>query len=468
MIKEVATVQTQHKDYIDAYPKWALVRNFMTGDVKGYLRNVGANEPTLAEQVARQDAYEDGAFLLNFLARTISGMIGGVFRKTPTIEFPTSLEYLLTNADGNHQGVAQQSQEVLRNVLETGRVGLFVDVPKNTQTNLKADIDGINDPRILSYPAESVINWRTKSNGSVNIISLIVLAEEYEYQDAVDDFLYLTATQYRVLDFDENGYYRQRVFKFDNTNVQIGEAELFEPLMRGERMKEIPFIFIGSENNTHTVDEAPAYSLAVVNKAHYRNTADNEEQLFVCSQIMLALFPDANTSPEDWHKLNPNGVKFGSRQGLVVPGGSAALLQGASTNALSEAIKQKEEQAQAIGAQLISPTKVITAESARLQRGADTSVLANTANNVSEGYTRAIKICDEFKGGESEFVFELNTDFFLSLLTAQDRAQWVSEVNMGITPKALYYKRLREAEEYPADWTDEMIEEATTPMDTII
>ena len=66
--------------------------------------------------------------------------------------------------------------------------------------------------------------------------------------------------------------------------------------------------------------------------------------------------------------------------------------------------------------------------------------------------------CQQFLGSEQEFTLQLSQDFFYQTLTAQERAQWVSEVMTGITPTELFYNRLRQTGEYPEGITNEEIE----------
>ena len=122
-------------------------------------------------------------------------------------------------------------------------------------------------------------------------------------------------------------------------------------------------------------------------------------------------------------------------------------------------MRQKEEQAIQIGAQLITPSQQITAESARLQRGADTSVMATIAGNVSSAYTQALKWAAAMVGApDAGIEFKLNIEFFLLPMTAQDRAAWIVDINSGLLPATAYYAALRRAG--VTDWTDSEIKEA--------
>ena len=461
-------VQTKHRNYDAAEEKWKLIRSVVSGDVNDYLRNVGATECDKVVGNSRQKEYEDGAIYYNFTKRTIDGMVGSVFRKDPEIELPPQLEYLFDDSDGNGQGVVQQSQDVTRELIELGRGGLFVDLPSapvdengNPKPVTRQDqLDGKINPKIQFYPAESIINWRTERFGSVNKLRMIVLREEYEYQSGDNKYLWLTGYQYRTLELDDNGQYMQTVTKYNQSGEAVGNDDVYEPISNGQRMTEIPFVFIGADNNDYTIDEPPMLPLSTLNIGHYRNSADNEEFLHILGQAMLTVSP-ANAIAAKWSEHNPGGVKFGARAGLNLgENGSAQILQAQPNNANAQAMKDKEAQAIQIGAQLITPSSQETAEAARIKHGADTSVLAAIANNVSDGYYKAIGWCAGFLGlDNAEFVFELSKNFFMEKLSPEERAQWVAEWQMGITPKAYFYSAMRKTGQIDPEATNSDIDE---------
>ncbi|MGL6086634.1 MAG: DUF4055 domain-containing protein, partial [Enterobacterales bacterium] len=236
-------------------------------------------------------------------------------------------------------------------------------------------------------------------------------------------------------------------------------AEIF-PNLRGLEPGVIPFTFIGATNNDHTIDDAPLLPLAELNIGAFRNSADLEESSFVVGQPTLFIAPGETMSLEIFKEANPNGIKMGSRSGHNIgAGGNAFLVQAEANSLVKDVMLMKEEQAIQIGAQLITPSQQITAESARLQRGADTSVMATIAGNVSQAYTQALKWAAAMVGApDAGIEFRLNTDFFLQPMTAQDRAAWVVDINSGLLPASSYYAALRRAG--VTDWTDSEIKDA--------
>uniref|UniRef100_A0AAU8GDK7 Portal protein n=1 Tax=Salmonella phage vB_SEnST11_KE06 TaxID=3161164 RepID=A0AAU8GDK7_9CAUD len=465
-------VQTKHREWLHYAPKWQKVRHAIAGELVSYLRNVGLNEPDKAYGEARQAEYEAGGIVYNFIRRTLSGMVGSVMRKEPEINIPKELEYLLKNADGSGVGLIQHAQDTLMEIDSVGRGGLLVDAPETGAATAAEQNAGLLNPTIAFYTTENIVNWRLTRVGSVNRVTMVVLRETWEYNEPGNEFETKYGEQYRVLDIDADGDYRQRLFRFDaEGGAQEDVVEIYPDL--GESLRGvIPFTFIGATNNDATIDDAPLLPLAELNIGHYRNSADNEESSFVVGQPTLFIYPGENLTPQSFKEANPNGVKFGSRCGHNLGyGGSAQLIQAGENNLARQNMLDKEQQAIQIGAQLITPTQQITAQSARIQRGADTSVMATIARNVSQAYTDALRWAAVMLGKpeDTEVEFRLNMDFFLEPMTAQERAAWMADINAGLLPATAYYAALRRAG--VTDWTDEdilnAIEDAPLPLGAV-
>lgn len=453
------SVKTKHREWNHHFEKWKKVRNAIAGDLIGYLRNVGLNEPDAKYGEARQAEYEQGAICYNFTKRTLSGMVGSVMRKDPEQIIPDELEYLLRNCDGSGVGLWQHAQDTLMEIDSVGRGGLLVDAPETGAATAAEQNEGLLNPVIAFYTAENIINWRLKRFGSVNRVVMVVLREVWEYFEADNEFVVKYGEQYRVLDLDD-GKYRQRLYRFAAEGGAAEPVVTIYPDLGPALVGKIPFTFIGASNNDASIDDAPMLPLAELNIGHFRNSADNEESSFVVGQPTLFIYPGETMTLQTFQEANPNGIKFGSRTGHNLgAGGSAQLVQATENNLAKQNMLDKETQAIQIGAQLITPTQQITAESARLQRGADTSVMATIARNVSMAYTEALKWVGSMMGLRegTEIDFKLNMEFFLQPMTAQDRTAWMADINASLLPATAYYAALRKAG--ITDWTDEEIQD---------
>ncbi len=405
------TVNTLHPEYRCAAQRWALIRAIVDNKATGYIRKPDINDP------ARNKQYAEDAILTNFTNLTRLGLTGLVFRKDPTVELPTELDYLNNNVTGTGITLAQFGQHTVSETLQAGRYGLLVDYAESGKAYIKP------------YCAESVINWKTKDIDGECVISLLVLMEEIvpEYDDI---FCQDTVKQYRVLRLDNDNIYYQEMY---NEDQELIERNYNIKDFNGKPLNRIPFIFIGSENNDACVDYQPLYDLAVVNLGHYRNSADYEESIFITGQP-YPVIDIAEQSKEDFDNANPNGVVYGSRKGLILSGGSATLLQANANQLVAQAMKEKLEQAAAIGARLISPSGGReTAEAAKIRYGSQHSALYTLTSNVSDAIEDALELVCLFMGTDPESVeYYLNDEFYDEIADANLVAQQIMLLDKGV------------------------------------
>lgn len=195
---------------------------------------------------------------------------------------------------------------------------------------------------------------------------------------------------------------------------------------------DIPFTFFGSNDNDETMDDAPLYDLAVLNLAHYRNTADYEEGNFIAGQP--SLFITGLTKEWVTDIVNQgHPIRLGARTANILGSGSNAfLLQATANSGLYQALQDKKDQMVALGARLIEPNgSTKTATEAQSEKADETSVLAMLANNLSDAYSRVLNYCADFLGVNHECTMALNTKFDSTKMTPQERQQLISEWQAG-------------------------------------
>lgn len=446
-------VTTKHPDYTRAAPLWRLVRDCLSGP--DAVRRAGVLYlpiPDADNETAdgsRYQAYLKRANYVNYTGRTAGGLIGAAMRKSAEVLLPAQIEYMGNDADGQGNSVEQIARAVLANVIPLGRHGILTDYPENPGgLTLEEERRNGLRPALRLYAAETVINWRTTKGQ----LSLVVLQEEAENYDA-DQFDATTEKVYRVLELVD-GVYTQTVYS-ESGAVQHGPIVVRKA--DGTTFDEIPFVVPGSINNTPDVDPVTFEDLASVNIAHYRNSADYEEGLFIHSQPTLHL--DIGTMrPDEWNALNPNGVRVGSRSGLVTSGGgSAQLLQAEATGAGLEAMRAKEAQLVQIGARVVEAGGTQrTAYEVGVNAAAEHSLLDTAVLNTEEALVRALRWAAEFGGGNPDDVaLELNKDFFDSPPDAQVIQQLMGLEVGGYIPKTQVNRYLRSVDLLDPKLTDE-------------
>jgi hypothetical protein len=386
------------------------------------------------ENAKRYEAYKTRAVFYNVSQRTLSGMVGEVFSRDPVEELPTRLDIVSEDADGSGLTLTQLAKRAVRYTLSMGRAGVLADYPMTEEGVTRADLEnGRVAPSLTIYDGLHVINWRTAKAGNKTVLTMVVLWEQYDSED--DGFAVTQKDQYRVLRLVD-GVYTVEIYR-DGASY-MGPVSPTDA--SGATFDYIPFTFIGSENNDAEIDHPPLYDLASLNVAHYRNSADYEEGVYMVGQPT----PVFSGLTEAWVDNVMKGVvALGSRGGVMLPeGGSADLLQMQANTAAFEAMEHKERQMIALGAKLVEQKQVQrTATEADLDSAAETSVLADVAKNVSAAIKFGLENCARFVGDpEAEITYELNTEFRIARMTPQERAQLISEWQQG----AVTFSEMRE------------------------
>ncbi len=447
------SVNAQHPQYAKFLERWRLVRDIVDSNAKAHIITI---DPT---DLPRSEQYRDDAILTNFTSRTKHALVGAVFKRNPTCEIPEGIEYVKGDATGDNFTLDQLAQQSLGEVLEVGRYGLLVDFPVTVETKdedktkAKVEEDDLK-ARIYTYTAESIINWKTELVKGKTILTMVVLEEVTDDLD-VDGFTWIEKTQFRVLRLVD-GIYTQLIFNIEGMLLEVREVKKFD----GTLWTEIPFIFIGSEDNNATVDSSPLYDLSTINIGHYKNSADMEEYVHIAGQPTL--FMSSNMSTEEFKDANPNGIQIGTRKGHNLgAGGNAIMLQINATQAIDEAMKRKEQQAVMLGARLITPNSgTETAEAARLRHGSETSVLSTIVTNVENGIMQALTFLAEFQGVEEDDIdYQLNDKFFDDKIDPQAIMAQIQLFDRGIIAIEDLRGQLRKGNAIDPERTDEEIEE---------
>lgn len=425
-------------------PKWGLVDDTVEGEdavkVKGevYLPKPETHTDTaLNDKIYKK--YKTRAVFFPVTGRTLSGLCGQVFSKPVATEIPPSLELLEEDIDGAGTTLEQQSKETLKAALKHGRGGLLSDFPKidPEKVVVKADLEtGKIRPRVIFYEAGQIINWREATTNGETKLSMLVLYENKIIED--DGFEIKTSPRWRVYRLTENGvtvtvYRKENDKNSDNVEYVVDEEEAVILGADKNPLSTIPFSFVGSENNDATVDESPLYPLGQLNIAHFRNSADYEQSLFIVGQAT----PVFTGLTDDWVEKHIQGkVTLGSSTPVSLPkDATAELLQAESNSMPMEGMKHKEDQMKAIGAKLIEPGSVQrTATEAEIEETSEASVLSSVAKNVSAAYESALYFCSLFTEPVEmgDITVALNSEFQITGLSYQERQEVVAAWQAGV------------------------------------
>ncbi len=412
------SVSTKHPEYLEALKTVRMTRDAVKGDPaikKGgelYLPAEFADSDT-----ARYKAYKNRSFFLGVTKQAEKSTMGMIFRKQPDVGegLPFYIENLQFNIDGSGQSIEQIAKFGVKEMEETGRVGLFVDYPPvDTTVTRSQEAQAGARPVIISYEFEQIINWRTTVINGIEKLSLVVL-EEKILKESNTEFQHDMEKQYRILRLRDGIYTVEVQDEHENT-----VEEEFPPLMAGgQPFDHIPFYIPGTENNRPCVDSPLLSDLAVVNVAHYQTTADHRENLYIHGQLTLGIATKLDFN--EFKQANPDGIKVGSRSGHYLgEGGSFQTATAPESSSLRVGLQDLEEQMVSIGAKLVTKSgQAETAEAARLKASGEASSLDIMVNNYSDAIELALEDMLLFVGQWEPVTYRLNTQFFEDTLTPQ-------------------------------------------------
>jgi hypothetical protein len=449
-------VSYEHPDYRKLKASYQLIDDCLAGEQvikskKGKYLPQPNPEDTSEENRKRYDAYLTRAVFYNVGQRTQAGLVGQVFMRDPKVEVPSILDPVITDATGSGVPLEQVAMELCGFGVGQGRAGVYIDYPSveaeagsetATAGASVADLEsGEVRPVIRVVSPLDVINWRVLPRGSKLVLSLVVFREDYVKDD--DGFETKKENQWRVLRLDkETG---EVVIEIYRNKIGTSADETYFPRDHtGARLKDIPFTFVGAVNNDPKPGPMPMYDLCSINIAHYHNSADYEEAVYMLGQP-TAWFGGLT---EAWVKDVLGGrVPLGSRAVIPLPqNSSAGMLQVQPNTLAKEAMDQKEAQMLALGAKLVEGSQVQrTATEADIDNISETSVLSSVAKNVGAAVKFALEWCLKFTGGEAEVEYDLNSEFDLVNLSPEERKTLLAEYQANAITFEEYRSALRKA-----------------------
>lgn len=375
-----------------------------------------------------EEAWYEGtwqrAYWYGATGATVESYQGAIFRKNPVLtpelkDTSEDQQELLQSVDNNDNDLVTFSTNVTNDMLQTSYGGILVD-HDNTDGKIltQEQVKAINKrARIIYYPAESIIN-ATKDQ--------IRLSEVYN--ESTDEFTEEIKYQIKVLDVQkyqnqgrELKRYRQRIFRkkddSDDEFEQFGN-DFFPELTPGVFFEEIPFQFIGAKNNDLNPDSPILEGLVNANFQHYGLYSDMREALH---WIRPFIYQTGYQKPPDGEQsvqvINPNVMLTAG------PDSNYGILEfrGSGLQWDYKTLELLESQMSSMGADALKGQKrsAESADKARIDKSSEASVLATLANNISSAITISLNIMMKWNGEDTDFVFQLNTDYDATSFDAQ-------------------------------------------------
>lgn len=445
------SVNELHPLYSEFLPRWEQCKDTHAGSravkLRGtlYLPATGGMvadgmSNALAPGYLAYDAYRRRAVVPDFMSEAVRALVGVMWHKSPVINLPAVMEPLRENGTLQGESLAMLLRKINEQQLIYGRVGVLADMPvapsrtsdgvqASGRTMTRGDL-----PYLAFYTAENIINWDAGRRDGIEVENLNLVVLDESENERQSDFSWEWMEKYRVLVLGEvdvneprgDGVYRVGVFRDNNANFD--ENALVEPSYRGNKLKEIPFVFINSCDIVPTPDSPPLMGLSDLQLTVYRGEADYRQNLFAQSQDTLVTVG-----------LTDDGVplRIGAGGHINIPTGGDAKFIGVSADGLGEqrsALENDYLRAAQMGSQLLSVSgkAAESGEALGIRVAARTATLNQIALTGAYGLERLLRMVAVWTGANPEEVEVIpNTDFVKDVFNPDDLLKFVSAKNAG-------------------------------------
>lgn len=287
-------LSSQHPHYVSILPLWKKLLLAYEGQsavkragvaylpaTSGMLHNGMASPEQLGYKMYA--AYIERALFPDYVKEGVEAMIGAMHSSPPVIELPEKMRTIISSRNEVLPLLLRRINEAQ---LVTGRIGLFVDLPREAPITVL--------PYIATYAARSIINWDSGSMESNEFEELHLVVLDETGAQRVDGFNWEETERYRVLTlgdiqlFDE-GFYQQGLF---TETSEFDPSRLMTPTYGAAALEKIPFTFINATDLLPDPCSPPLLGLAEICYAIYRGDADYRQSLFMQGQDTLLLKTD--------------------------------------------------------------------------------------------------------------------------------------------------------------------------------
>jgi hypothetical protein len=493
-------VDAQHPQYAARCEAWKRTRTAVEGE--DAVKKAGEEYlPSLSGQDSSEyEAYKTRATFYGATGRTAKALVGSIWRKPPTVEFPQP--DVLKKVGRGRRSLDDFSREATQEDVAVGRVGILVDSPSKIENG---------DPYLALYRAENITNWREAENAQGELIPVeIELREEYETRSEEDPFQVVFKERYRVLRLgvpevpepdskgigpDPEAYWRElglkpseleQPFYFQEMWVRqeakdnpakrdewIKDGPPIIPRARGGKlMTSIPFEVANVlKSGLSPEPDGTLDALASVNLSHWRNSADLEHGAHFTglpTPYITGVSGDAMPTQEEAGsdsgsvkalRSPKKGLSIGSAEFLLIPSPGAQIgfleFTGAGLASIRSLMEDKKREMASLGARLLeepSTSGVEAAETVKLRQAGEMSVLSALAGTLSGVIERSLQRLAEWRGLSGKVSFKLNQDFGLAGVDTALLTAAMAAVQGGLWSYQVWYAFCERHELYPKDW----------------
>jgi len=437
-----------HPDYRYYSTEWEKARDCLAGESR--IKELGQKYlPPISSDsdAAEYKTYKERAVFINMVGRTVSGLVGTVFRRPVKYERANDKIKKFANAfskDGESMNLF--AKRLSYEVCAIGRIGMLVD----------RSSDGKSNPYVVPYIAENILDWEYEVIDGHIQYTYVLLRELVDlghdvaktpnngYQRAPQTRI---GVRFRSLHLD-NGVYRQEIRIPDtkgHVDLTRDPDNVIYPLHNGNKLDYIPFLILGTLRATPQVQRPVVADIVSINLAHYRASAQLEHGRFYTAMPVYYV-PLGNTEGRDEYRLG-GGVVWETPTDTK-PG----ILEyyGHGLQELANSLVSKEEAIAQLGGRTMGIRPAGTTESEqvyKMKQANEMATLLDITDSVGEGLTTVLRWAltwADIKHNDVEV--HLNQDFIALTLNARDLRAISLLYQQGILPLNEVYRVLQDSQ----------------------
>lgn len=401
------SVKATHPFYNAMLSAWELGRDSYGGEeaikaqgtrylpaTSGQILDGQGTSPDAIGEKAYQ-AYKTRAIYPDVYSDAVEAAIGIMHRKPPTIELPSVLEDMRDNATLLGESLELVLRRINTRQLITGRIGLLGDV---------RDDNGIARAVLLTYNELAVRNWDDSNEQGDDVDLQFLVLDESGFERQAD-LSWTQVNKFRVLglvndagELDYSGNYA--AVELEEDGEVIGAPFEF-PLVKNQKLDEIPFAFINAKDLSPAPDLPPLRGLARACLAIYRGEADYRQNLFMQGQDTLVRI-GANDDPD-------KPVRTGAGARIDVPMNGDAKYIGVNSQGLPEqrsALENDYQRAAQKAGQITDATSrsAESGDALRIRVAAQTATLPQIAMAGAAGLQKVLRSLAKWYGADPDEV----------------------------------------------------------------
>lgn len=345
-------------------------------------------------------AFSDHVELYPAANRTLTGLLGLMFRRAPVLENDGLIESRLKQGiTRSGKTINELAKDIARAYLRTAYHGLLVDHPAGSATSAGEAIEQGIRPYVLQYPAHSILELRRGPIGNAHGLTYVRVLDD---EDTV-----------RVLELIQGAYTVTIWRKIDETFVPDAPIT---PRRKGQPLREIPFILI-SEDDSLVPEPSIMDHVVQLNISHYRTQGLLTScHMFISTPMLFA---------KGVNEKEGKKVVIGVGNVVTAENDNADMKwvapSGDGIPSLERQLERTEDKLAVVASRILARHKAVAeaAETEALRQGAENSVLASIANHLSAKISQALKQVALWTDG-SEVRYQLNTDYLPAKMDASE------------------------------------------------